>query len=205
MTQDVQQQVDAVPDELIVPVLALLLDRQGRLPDAHPLQQAQQQVADAAAGRDPIRVVDDSTSDEPVDATAPPEAWASSPVSETELARAALTHLLASQPELVADLPRAVRLASSLQEGERFEPGSLIVAGLVLVVLQTEVKWSRASTGRWQLLVHKRAMRDSTLATNDPRPVPTADGRRPSCGPGSAAILRLDATTAADGLGAATR
>ncbi len=165
MSEDVQQQVNGVPSELVVPVLALLLDRQGRLSDLESLQQGQQKVADAATGPYPILVVDDSTSSDAVDEAATALTAAPGTVSETELARAALTHLLASQPELAADLPRAVRLAANPQQGERFEPGSLVVAGLVLVVLQTEVKWTRASTGRWQLLVHKRAMRDSTLAT----------------------------------------
>jgi hypothetical protein len=47
----------------------------------------------------------------------------------------------------------------------RFDPLSLLAGGLVLAVLQTEVDWTRSDTGRWRLRVHKRAMRDSTIAT----------------------------------------
>jgi hypothetical protein len=47
----------------------------------------------------------------------------------------------------------------------RFDPLTLLAGGLVLAVLQTEVGWTRSDTGRWRLRVHKRALRDSTIAT----------------------------------------
>jgi hypothetical protein len=48
----------------------------------------------------------------------------------------------------------------------RFEPATMIVVGgLVLAVLQTEIDWNRAENGRWKVRIHKRAMRDSTITT----------------------------------------
>ncbi len=163
MTGDPHPLVDRIPDEHIVQVLALLLEQQHRLPDPAQARQAQARLLSAATDPNPVEIVDDgSTDDQPVTPLEP----STTPINDTDLARAALVHLLSAQPELTeVALPRAVRLAADPPEGERLDPATLAVAGLVLVVLQTEIDWTRSSTGRWRLRVHKRAMRDSTLAT----------------------------------------
>ena len=40
---------------------------------------------------------------------------------------------------------------------------ALFVGALVVLALQTEVKLTRDSQGKWSFTVHKRALRDSTL------------------------------------------
>ena len=57
-------------------------------------------------------------------------------------------------------IDRAVRLAD---DTTRFEPATLAVGGLVLLVLHTEVKIERNTAGEWQFRLHKKALRDSTL------------------------------------------
>jgi hypothetical protein len=82
------------------------------------------------------------------------------PPSHGDLARATLTHLSATRPELAPVIDRAVRLAD---DTTRFEPATLAVGGLVLLALQTEVKVERNTAGEWQFRLHKKALRDSTL------------------------------------------
>ena len=47
--------------------------------------------------------------------------------------------------------------------GERFDPVTLTVGGLVIAVLQTDIKLKRDPAGHWSFELHKKAMRDSTL------------------------------------------
>ena len=82
------------------------------------------------------------------------------PPSHGDLARATLTHLSATRPELAPVIDRAVRLAD---DTTRFEPATLAVGGLVLLALHTEVKVERNTAGEWQFRLHKKALRDSTL------------------------------------------
>jgi hypothetical protein len=82
------------------------------------------------------------------------------PQTEGDLARATLTHLAASHPELVPIIDHAVRLA---EDTTRFEPAILALGGLVLIALQTEITIDRNTTGQWQFRLHEKAMRDSTL------------------------------------------
>ncbi|HKR51758.1 MAG TPA: hypothetical protein VJT72_19670 [Pseudonocardiaceae bacterium] len=76
------------------------------------------------------------------------------------LARATLTHLAATHPEFAAVIDHAVRLA---EDTTRFEPATLALGSLVLLVLQTEIKVDRDITGQWQFRLHKKAIRDATL------------------------------------------
>lgn len=55
---------------------------------------------------------------------------------------------------------RAVRLA---KDTTRFEPATLAVGRLVLLALHTEIKIDRNAAGELQFLLHKKALRDSTL------------------------------------------
>ena len=75
-----------------------------------------------------------------------------------ELARATLVYLAAARPDLVPVIGQAVALADDSTR----EP-ALFVGALVVLALQTEVKLTRDSQGKWSFTVHKRPMRDSTL------------------------------------------
>jgi hypothetical protein len=83
-------------------------------------------------------------------------------VSDGELVRATLSYLVDADAERAADVQRAIDITSSGQT-ERFEPATLIIGGLVLLALKTEVKLDRNQDGRWQFHLHKKAMSDSAI------------------------------------------
>lgn len=80
--------------------------------------------------------------------------------SDGDLARLALEYVagLSALADAVEEAVAYVRAPA-----ERVEPVSVSVAALVIVLLQTEVKFTRNTNGKWSLTVHKKAMRDSTL------------------------------------------
>lgn len=159
MTDNVPHLVDRIADQHVIAVLALLLEQQHPLPDPAQAGETQARLASAATAADPVEVLDDPSD-------RPPIHPAPGTITPAALARAALTHLLSTQPQLTdTALPRAERLAANPPQDQRLDPATLAVAGLVLVVLQTEVDWTRTDTGRWKLRVQKRAMADSTLTT----------------------------------------
>ena len=47
---------------------------------------------------------------------------------------------------------------------ECFHPVTISLGGLVLAILQTDLKLKRDSKGNWTFELHKTPMRDSTLA-----------------------------------------
>ena len=49
--------------------------------------------------------------------------------------------------------------------GERFDPLTLAVGGLVILALQTEVTLERDKAGRWRFRMRKQPMKDSTLGS----------------------------------------
>ncbi|WP_346619589.1 hypothetical protein [Blastococcus montanus] len=164
MTSDPQTSVQSIPDEQVIPVLALVLDARRRLPDAATAKQTCERLSAAAADPAPLEIVDEQTG--PADASPSDLNTGSTAPSDTALARTALGYLVTTDPEAARVLPRALRLANEPDTGTtRFDPMTLLIGGLVLAVLQTEVDWTRTDTGRWKLRVHKRAMRDSTIAT----------------------------------------
>ncbi|MDG6106466.1 hypothetical protein Daura_27100 [Dactylosporangium aurantiacum] len=128
-------------DPEAVRLLTLVADHGTALPDAGQLRQIGSRLREAAA----------------VDEQPGPAA----PVTAGDLARAALEYL-AGSPEHRQVVARA---ASIPADGTRFEPATLAVGALVVIALQTEVKFSRDERGRWRLEVHKQAMRDSTLVS----------------------------------------
>jgi hypothetical protein len=75
-----------------------------------------------------------------------------------ELAKTTLLYLAATRPDLVPVITRAVMLADDSTR----EP-TLFVGALVVLALQTEVKLTRDSQGKWSFTLHKRPLRDSTL------------------------------------------
>lgn len=76
-----------------------------------------------------------------------------------DLARATLVHLAVTRPDLIPVITRAIEDPGSAVR----EPISLTVGALVVLALQTEVKLTRNTQGRWTFTVHKHPMRDSTL------------------------------------------
>jgi len=136
--------IDALTDLQAIRVLALVVDHQVPLPDPTRLRELDTALAHA---------VDDPD-------LRPYLRPGSPPPSHGDLARATLTHLSATRPELAPVIDRAVYLAD---DTTRFEPATLAVGGLVLLALQTEIKVERNTAGKWQFRLHKKAMRDSTL------------------------------------------
>ena len=191
MSTDPQPLLRGLADELVLPVLALLLDAQSRLPDPATAEDTRRRLAAAAADATPLQLVDDDATSQfaatsPAGPTDPADRAA---VSGRDLARTALTYLVCTDADAARLLPRAIQLAAADTDNPaaRVEPITLAVGGLVLAVLQTEVAWTRTDTGRWRLRVHKRALRDSTVATlirgllqPNGAPSPTADSDRPA-------------------------
>jgi hypothetical protein len=141
---DAPEEIGTLSDPQAVRVLALVLDRVGRLPDPAHLREldAQLRKAEMDGG--------------PADHAAP----SGPPPSAGEIARATLTHMVAETPELSEVVRRAGTLAT---DTTRFDPATLAIGGLVLVALQTEVDLRRDAKGEWRLRIHKKALRDSTL------------------------------------------
>jgi len=136
--------IDALTDLQAIRVLALVVDHHAPLPDPTRLRELDTAFAHAA---------DDPDLRPYLRPGAPPP-------SHGDLARATLTHLSATRPELTLAIDRAVRLAD---DTTRFEPATLAVGGLVLLALQTEVEVKRNTAGKWQFRLHKKALHDSTL------------------------------------------
>jgi hypothetical protein len=76
-----------------------------------------------------------------------------------DLARAVLKYLAATRPELV---PVITSTIASPGPAVR-EPVTLAAGVLVVLALQTEVKLSRDTRGRWAFTIHKHPARESTL------------------------------------------
>ena len=137
--------IDTLTDLQAVRVLALVVvDHHAPLPDPTRLRELDTAFAHAADDPDLWPYLRPSTP----------------PPSHGDLARATLTHLSATRPELALVIDRAVHLAD---DTTRFEPATLAVGGLVLLALHTEVKVERNTAGEWQFRLHKKALRDSTL------------------------------------------
>ena len=136
--------IDALTDRQAVQILALVVDQHAPLPDPFQLRELDAALARAADHPDLRSYLRPGTP----------------PPSKGELARATLTHLAGTHPNLAAVVDRAVHLADY---NTRFEPAMLAVGGLVVLALQTEVRVERNATGEWQFRLHKEARRDSTL------------------------------------------
>jgi hypothetical protein len=156
---DVQQQLADIPDEHVAAVLQELLKA---LRDRSSADEMSQRLTEADLTS--VEVIDDDTETTREAGPAELDAGGDAIASEVALARTALNYLVTTDPKAAEKLPRAIRLVG--EPADTREPVTmLLVGGLVIAVLQTEVKWDRAENGRWKLRVHKRAMRDSTIAT----------------------------------------
>jgi hypothetical protein len=81
--------------------------------------------------------------------------------STGDLARAVLSYYAESSSAAADAIDQAITY--SIRSGERFDPVTLTVAGLVIAVLQTDIKLKHDPKGHWSFELHKKAMRDSTL------------------------------------------
>jgi hypothetical protein len=155
-----QEQVAGIPDEQVA---AVLFDLIQALPGRASAEDNRDKLATTAGDPTRLEVIDDDTEQVHEVDVAELAADGGLAASEAALARAALGYLIATDPEAARLLPRAIQLAD---DRTRIEPVTLLlVGGLVIAVLQTEIDWNRAENGRWKLRIHKRAMRDSTIAT----------------------------------------
>lgn len=112
--------LDALTDQQAVRVLALVVYHHAPLPDPVRLRDLDTALARA----------DDHPDLQPYHRPGTP------PPSDGDLARATLTHLATTRPDLTPVIDRAVVLA---EDTTRFEPATLAVGALVLLALQTEV------------------------------------------------------------------
>ena len=135
--------IAALTGEEAIRVLADTADYQTRLPDPAQLRALETGLREA------------TTDDTELTDYAQPGATADA----GDLARATLLHLAATRPDLVPVITRAIDDPGSAVR----EPVSLTVGALVVLALQTEVKLTRNTQGRWTFTVHKHPMRDSTL------------------------------------------
>lgn len=124
-------------------VLADTADHEQRLPDPAQLRALETGLEEATAG----------------DAGLADYARPGTTTDAGDLARAALLHLAVTRPDLVPVITRAIDDPGNAVR----DPVSLTVGALVVLALQTEVKLTRNTQGRWTFTVHKHPARDSTL------------------------------------------
>jgi hypothetical protein len=134
--------ITALTDEEAIRVLADTADYQNRLPDPTELRALETGLRDA------------TTNDTELARYAQPGTTADA----GDLARATLLHLAATQPDLVPVINRAIDDPGYAVR----DPVTLTVGSLVVLALQTEIKLTRNTQGRWTFTVHKHPMRDST-------------------------------------------
>ena len=118
--------INALSDQQAIRVLALVVDHQAPLPDPAQLREFDAVLSQVADDPD-LR---------------PYHRPGTPPPSHGDLVRATLTYLAATRRELALVIDRAVRLA---EDPTRFEPATLAVGGLVLLALQTEIKFERTT------------------------------------------------------------
>ena len=135
--------IAALTDEEAVRVLADTADYQHQLPDPAGLRALDIGLRGATTG------------DTGLGDYARPGAAADA----GDLARATLVHLAATRPDLVPIITRAIDDPGYAVR----DPVTPTVGALVVMALQTEVKLTRNTQGRWTFTMHKHPMRDSTL------------------------------------------
>jgi len=140
---EITDTIQALADDQAVRVLALTVDHAAPLPDPAQLRTLDTGLRDAL------------TEDTELAQYASPGGQVADP---GELAKSTLLYLATSRPGLVPVITRAVQL-----DDESTREPTLFVGALVVLALQTEVKLTRDSQGKWSFTVHKRALRDSTL------------------------------------------
>jgi hypothetical protein len=135
--------IAALSDQEAIRVLADTADYQNRLPDPAQLRALETGLREAA------------TNDTGLAGYAQPGATSDA----GDLARSTLLHLAATRPDLVPVITRAIDDPGYAVR----DPVTVTVGVLVVLALQTEVKLTRNTQGRWTFTVHKHPARDSTL------------------------------------------
>ncbi|MFD9092906.1 hypothetical protein [Streptomyces collinus] len=146
-------EIDALTDEQAIAVLALVLDHDRRLPDLARARQLDAQIGEAAG--EPVEV----------DGTAGPGVVAvDGAVAPGGLVRDTLRYLIAEQTEVAPVVERAIAMTrQGMGAPSRFDPVTVGVGALVVLVLQTDVQLERTTAGKWRFKVHKKALSDSAL------------------------------------------
>lgn len=145
--------VDALTDDQAIAVLALVLDRDRRLPDLARARQLDAQISEAAG--EPVEVEG---------ATGPNVAAADGPVAPGALARDTLAYLVAERPDVAPVVERAIAMTrQGFSAPSRFDPVTVGVGTLVVLALQTDLELERTTAGKWRFKVHKKALSDSVL------------------------------------------
>jgi hypothetical protein len=141
--------IAALTDDYAVQVLALVLDHAHQLPDPARLRQLDTAVSHAATDPD----------------LQPYHQPATPPPTPGDLARATLSYLAITRPDLAPVIAQATRIAGDTAETgtTRIDPATLAVGALVVTALQTEIQLERTTTGKWRFRLHKKATRDSAL------------------------------------------
>lgn len=140
---DITDTIAALTGEEAIRVLADTADYQNRLPDPGEMRALETGLREAAA------------SDTELAGYAEPGIT----TDAGDLARATLLHLAATNPDLIPVITRAIGDTGYTAR----DPVTLTVGALVVLALQTEVKLTRNTQGRWTFTLHKQPMRDSTL------------------------------------------
>lgn len=133
-------------DAQAIRTLALVLDHDKPLPDPTWLRDLDTRAREAATEPEPDLA----------------ELTTLEPVPPGELARATLTYLTDTRPDLAPVIDRALTLPA--EDTSRFDPATLAIGALVLLALQTEIELTRSDKGRWRFHFRKRPLSDATLS-----------------------------------------
>ena len=139
--------ITALPDPDAVRVLALVLEQTQGPIDQLGLERQEPELREAVT--DPVLAE-----------FAHPGAAAPEP---GELARTALLYLADTRPNLTPTINKALGVPAG-PDNERIEPLTLVIGGLIVLALQTDLTVTRTN-GKLRFRLHKQAMKDSTLGT----------------------------------------
>jgi len=136
--------IAALDDAHAIATLHLVIEREGILRDAAELRQEQAHLAEALPRLEASELAEPDTG-----------------ATEGDLARTALEHL-AQRDAVTRDL--VVRAASIPASGnERFDPATLAVGALILLVFRTDFRLERDPTQGWTVKLHTTPLKDSTV------------------------------------------
>lgn len=131
-------------DAQAIRTLALVLDHDKPLPDPTWLRDLDTRAREAATEPEPDLA----------------ELTTLEPVPPGELARATLTYLTDTRPDLAPVIDRAIALPI---DNTKFDPATLAIGALVLLALRTEIDLTRSDKGRWRFRLHTKPLSDSAL------------------------------------------
>jgi hypothetical protein len=140
--QTLSAQVAALSDQRAVQVLALAVYRDQTPPPTDPKLEARLREAAQHADTDTVPVQPGG--------------------SDGDLARATLSYL-AQTPDRARDVQQAINVTSDNLTERFIDPVTLIIGGLILLALQTEISLDKDTKGRWRFHLKKNPMSDATL------------------------------------------